>query len=309
METISCNLCGSSETVQVYQNLPDYYLNTPCVHVTLVRCSNCGLIYQNPRPTPEEIGKYYEGDYPPFAAQSFTRKSGWLREKALQYGQKKRIRYVTHVKQGGKLLDIGCATGAFLKSLKASRSFDPHGVEINPLAAELARTLGLDVRTGSLKEAAYSDNFFDVVTMWDVLEHLHDPTANLREIWRVLKPGGALIIRVPNGGSLDARLFSQTWAGLDPPRHLYVFTYTTLVNILENTGFSVADVRYNSDGYPSFLLSLRFSLQVSAAQTVWKERLLRILYHPISQIVSAPFFYLLGLSKYGQTVVITAQKH
>ncbi len=308
MENVLCNLCGSEQSEQLCQNLPDYYLNTPDVHATFVRCTNCGLIYQNPRPTFEEISKYYEGDYPPFVPQSGKPKSGWLITKSVQYGQNKRRRDVIRKKSGGKLLDVGCASGAFLENFKAFSGFELYGVEINSQAADAARKLGLDIRTGTLKEASFSADFFDVITMWDVLEHLHDPVASLNEIWRILKPGGVIVMRVPNGECLDAFLFRCTWAGWDPPRHLFVFTSKTLRKILAKTGFLELDARYNSDAYPSFLLSLRFKLGASASPAAWKNRLFKILHHPIAQLISAPFFFLIGMSKRGQTMVVSAQK-
>jgi SAM-dependent methyltransferase len=115
-----------------------------------------------------------------------------------------------------------------------------NGVELSPQATAHARNvLGLDVRQGSLEEAGYPDAHFDVVTLWHVLEHLPSPRRTLVEVKRVLKPGGTLICEVPNEHSLQSRLLGKHWFHLDPPRHLYAFSPTTLRRVVRAAGLAV----------------------------------------------------------------------
>ncbi len=136
-----------------------------------------------------------------------------------RYGMSRRDQMVTRFKQSGRMLDVGCATGVFLQWFQAGGSWDLYGLELSEGAARVARAAGLNVFIGQLEEAAYPENYFDVVTFWDVLEHISDPRSALLETRRILKPDGILVLRLPNAASLDARIFRQYWSGLDAPRH------------------------------------------------------------------------------------------
>ena len=216
---------------------------------------------------------------------------------------------MTRHKSDGTLLDIGCAAGTFLVGMKRHGDWTLHGVELSPGVAEIARERhGLDVFTGTLEEAAYPDDTFDAITLWDVLEHLHDPAASLREIRRILKPGGVLIIRVPNLASWDARLFGDAWAGLDAPRHLYVFSPQTLSHMLEGAELDVLSHSSGIGSYVTFVLSVRFWLTARGAAERTKERISRLLYHPAARILSVPIFYIPSQLRRGPLVVTTARK-
>ncbi|MRR31052.1 class I SAM-dependent methyltransferase, partial [bacterium] len=230
-----------------------------------------------------------------------------LMQRVMQYGINKRRRAVLHEKTSGSLLDVGCATGIFLETMGAAPSWQLRGVEISEHAARIARDQkNLDVVTGTLEQAKFADGQFDVVTLWDVLEHLHDPAGSLKEIRRILKPGGVLVFRVPNGGSLDARLFGPYWAGLEPPRHLFVFDQKTLTAFLSNAGFTVKRMSCEIGSYPTFVLSLRFWMTGRGITYERRERISRLLYSPFARAVTVPLFYLIGLFKKGPLLTVTA---
>ncbi len=227
----------------------------------------------------------------------------------MEYGIQKRVRFVTRHVKGGRLLDIGCATGLFLNGFSRAPGWALNGVEINRIAAQEARErYGLEVFTGTLEAAEFPDAHFTAVTMWDVLEHLHDPAGTLREIHRILAPEGVLVLRVPNHDSWDQRIFKEHWAGLDSPRHLYVYDPTTIRRLLQQSGFSIRAISGKIGSYPTFVLSVRFWLVANRTRPETRNRIMKMLYHPIARLISAPFFYLAGLGLRSPLMVVTAAK-
>lgn len=306
MEYVNCNLCGGDDSAPVFV-LPDYLLGRSDVAATIVRCKSCGLLYQNPRPTLAEMAHYYPPEYELYVPESKIRETSRLLERAVQYGIRKRMGYVTRYKHSGRLLDVGCASGVFLGGMQKAGGWELYGVEINPDAARMAREqCHIDVRTGTLEQAAFASGFFDAITLWDVLEHLHDPAATLREIHRVLKRGGVLVIRVPNAASWDARLFGRYWAGLEPPRHLYVFTPDTLRALVTANGLSPQVWSSRMAAYTTFLLSLRFWINDHKSSS--GARGLAWLDHPVMRLLSAPLFYVGSLGLRGPLMVVVARK-
>ena len=136
----------------------------------------------------------------------------------------------------GRLLDVGCGNGGFLLQMREV-GWQVCGVEPDPKSAAQAAAAGLDVRMGLLEDAALPAEHFDGITLNHVIEHLHDPIAALREGLRVLKPGGTISISTPNLQSRGYQLFGADWVGLDPPRHLVVFTPNSLRLALVSCGF------------------------------------------------------------------------
>ncbi len=307
METTACGLCGSRDSAPFLQ-LTDLMFERPEATSTLVRCQNCGLIYQNPRPTPAEMAEHYPEEYDCYGSDPVSADTPWLLRQVYGYGLRKRTRAVRRHLRGGRLLDVGCASGNFLIAMRQHPGWALQGVEISPYAAALAREQGLDVFTGTLEEAGHPDEHFDAVTLWDVFEHLHDPVGTLAEIRRIMKPGGVLVMRVPNADSWDAHLFGRYWAGYEPPRHTYVFGIRTLRRILQEGGFQILDLACNIGGYPTFMLSLRFWLTGRETPPARRDRLLRALGHPLMRALTAPLFFLAGLGLKGPLVIATARK-
>jgi 2-polyprenyl-3-methyl-5-hydroxy-6-metoxy-1,4-benzoquinol methylase len=307
METTACNQCGSAESEEI-GCIPDLLLERLEVTARLVRCRRCGLVYQNPRPTLAEMGQHYPQEYEPYTDYASQRQVNPLLRRAYAYGINKRCRFVTEHKKNGKLLDIGCAAGTFLLGMRAQPGWEVEGVEPSAATAELARQHGLKVFTGTLEEAHYPSGSFDAVTMWDVLEHVHDPAATLAEIRRVLKPGGILLVRVPNLASWDARLFGRSWAGLDAPRHLFVFTPQTLRRMLRDQGLQVVEESSKIGSYVTFALSVRFWMTDRGVRPAARQRVNRLLNHPIARVASAPLFYIPSLLRRGPLLVTIAQK-
>lgn len=285
LETVTCPLCGGRRAEQVHRG-PDYFLQRPGAF-TLVRCQDCGLIYQNPRPPLEHIGLYYPDEYGSYgSAQQGLRTRPGLLGALIRRGMDKRCRLLNRSVvpvpgRGRRLLDIGCASGLFLEAMQRYADWNVAGVELNETAARAtSKRLGVPVFVGAFEQAQYPDGAFDAVTLWDVLEHFHDPLAALHEIRRILRPGGALFIRVPNAGSYVRRLGGRYWVGYDMPRHMTVFTRTTLLRALGETGFDWPLHTYTSASYLAAMHSLRFALDDGRVRPQHAAAVHRVLLHP-----------------------------
>ena len=240
MESTDCPVCGSSGGKPVLL-ARDNLLGHPG-SFRVLRCHMCGLFYLNPRPTLEHIAGYYSGRYAPYLKKPkpLRRRSGllkWLRSSLYRDSDlRTRIRKNALDIQPGRILDVGCGAGAMLYRLREI-GWETSGVEIDPGAAQAAKHLGLDVRTGTLEDAGFPDNHFDLVTAVHVLEHIHRPVDFLKEIWRVMRPGGMLFIEVPNTRSFNFRVFRNEWFHLDAPRHLCSYSPQSVHHLLRATGF------------------------------------------------------------------------
>ncbi|HSJ55659.1 MAG TPA: class I SAM-dependent methyltransferase, partial [Anaerolineae bacterium] len=157
MASTACDACGADDASFLFEGWDR--LHGQPGHFRVVRCRRCGLIYLNPRPTPDAIGLYYPDDYRPYIAPVRAARKRVTRWDA-RYGLYKRLRVVSAHQATGRLLDVGCATGDFL-AFSQERGWETHGVElVEPAAAYCRDVLGLHVVTGDLLDAAYPDAHF-----------------------------------------------------------------------------------------------------------------------------------------------------
>jgi SAM-dependent methyltransferase len=304
MRRVDCPLCDIDRAEAVTE-VQDRLLGVEG-QFALVKCPECGLLYLNPQPTMDEIARYYPAEYDSFVYPNQGHMS-WLRRASIDYGLRKRRRAVTRYKKAGRLLEVGCATGIFLNAMRETGPWDVYGVDISEPAIRYARDVfGLNVFRGQLEEARFPDNHFDVVVLWDVLEHLPNPKSALLEIRRVLADDGWLVFRVPNLDSLDAKLFGPYWAGLDAPRHFTVFSEATLRRLLDVTGFTLARTACISGTYPTFVLSMRFWARdhLSPLAQVW---LRRVLESAVVRLLVSPFFLIVDKLKKSSVVTVYAR--
>jgi len=272
MQHVVCNHCGADEPSTVFQG-GDWLHGIPGLF-TLVRCSHCGLMYLDPQPTPEALAAYYPVDY---EAHIGTQKQrlGWLRRLDYEYGIHKRYRAIMRYTGTGHMLDVGCGTGAFLDGMR-DRGWTVAGIEPGIQAAEYGRTeLGLDIENATLENAELAPGSYDLVTMWNVLEHLPDPRQALVRVREALRPGGLLVFAVPNLNSTDRMLFRQYWAGYDLPRHLYVFPDEVLASMVRAAGFEVLDRRCIYGTYNAFAFSARFAMNARIGRAALRSAMTR----------------------------------
>ena len=292
METVNCNLCGANDSELVLEGRDRLY----GIEGTfpLVRCRHCGLIYLNPRPGPDDMARYYPSDYIAYY-NAIEDEPSFLRRLDRRYGLHKRCREVIRRAGGpGRLLDVGCATGVFLEGMR-QRGWTVAGVELNAEAARYARERsGLEVFVGELEEAGYPDASFDVVTLWDVLEHVRDPRETLEEIARILRAGGLLVLSLPNPDCLEARLFGPYWAGWDVPRHLYIFSRSVLEQLLAETGFQIQEVSSFTGRYHAFVLSTQLWLAERLANQRWQRLILGAMRSWPTRLLTLPWYAMAG---------------
>lgn len=238
LETVSCNLCGSSRT-QPELEVQDW-LHGSGETFHLVRCCNCGLVYLNPRPDRANIDRYYnERGY--YAYQLVDENNILVGSRHMRLAS----RLTKTLTQAGAMLDVGCGNGSFLWAMQR-QGWRVAGVELHVLTAERLRRHGLTVFAGNFGELNLPERSYDLITMLEVLEHLHDPIGALRQAYNLIRPGGRLFITVPNIGSLEYHLFKAGWVALEPPLHLYHFNPLTLRIMLEQVGFTVDRVATTS---------------------------------------------------------------
>jgi 2-polyprenyl-3-methyl-5-hydroxy-6-metoxy-1,4-benzoquinol methylase len=142
----------------------------------------------------------------------------------------------------GRLLDVGCGVGAFLSAM-SDLGWTAEGLDTDPRVVESCRRNGVHAQVGTLEEANFPSESFDVVTASHVIEHIYDPVAFLAEVRRVLKVGGQVRLRTPNSDSSSLRRFRENWLGLEVPRHLYLFSPRTLAQVAQSAGFRSAVIR------------------------------------------------------------------
>jgi SAM-dependent methyltransferase len=223
-EKVVCNLCGRSDPRLLF-SLRDYRLQVDEVDWNVVRCRKCGLGYLSPRPAREEIGRYYPAAY--------------FDDRRLQ--SERYRRQAAYLRRGpGRLLDIGTARGDFL-AVMSELEWEVEGIE--PFE-DAGNPFGLAIHRQRFPEdCSLPDESYDAITAWAVFEHLHDPAAAFHECARLLRPGGVLIVQVPNLRSIYSRWAKQE----DVPRHLYFFTEKTLRSYGQSVGLELARTWHTTD--------------------------------------------------------------
>lgn len=217
---------------------------------SVVRCRGCGLMRTDPRPAAESIGFYYPPTYAPFrstqiaAATTAAGRGGW--KQRVRGAFDFRHHPLPRLPRPGRMLEVGCASGAFLYEM-ARRGWEVEGIESAPAAAAAARRLGFPVHTGPLETAPDPAHAYDLVVGWMVLEHLHEPLEALRKLRRWTRPGAWLAASVPNAGAYELALFRDRWYALQLPTHLFHYTAQSLRRLLERAGWRLERVLYQRD--------------------------------------------------------------
>jgi 2-polyprenyl-3-methyl-5-hydroxy-6-metoxy-1,4-benzoquinol methylase len=259
--TEGCGLCGSTSARELY-TARDRFGNSD-ESFAIVQCNGCGVLRTLPKLSEAELAIFYPDDY--WGGPDPSRK--WISS-----SQYEKTRFLARCGlSNGSILDVGCGAGFFLRALD-SKKWDRFGVETSAAAAKATEAaIGSGhVFTGTLTASSWEAAQFDVITFWSALEHTNEPRINLSEARRIVKPGGTLIVQLPNAASYQARLFGGDWFALDAPRHRYHFTLPVLERLLSEIGFEVYRTTYFSKAHNSHALkhSLKTRLVTKSSSAI-----------------------------------------
>ncbi len=223
---IACPVCSSDQFEDLFIKRGEAF----------VRCTKCTLMLINPPPNASSSAATYDEDY----SRAYIRKADNKLKRCAGWVSRIQNRFAV----SGRWLDVGCSAGFVVKAA-TDRGFEAYGVEVESAAVTYGReVLKLrNLRCGILEEQAYTNNFFDVISLYDVIEHVPDLNRVVAELRRILVPGGVIEIRTPNIGHWQTPRDLSCWKEVKPSEHLYYFGFSTLKRLFENHGFRVAHKR------------------------------------------------------------------
>jgi 2-polyprenyl-3-methyl-5-hydroxy-6-metoxy-1,4-benzoquinol methylase len=235
-----CPVCNSTAINEVL-TVKDYTVSQQ--NFAVWHCNSCTLRFTQNIPSQEEIAHYYKSET--YVSHSNTKK-GFINalyhavRKNTLVGKRKLVSKSTGI-SAGNLLDIGCGTGAFLNEMKTN-GWQITGLEPDNEARQNASEL-YNIQPKPSHELFTLNNQYDAITMWHVLEHVHELKEYIAQIEKLLKPDGKLFIAVPNYTSYDAKKYQQYWAAYDVPRHLYHFTPQSIKALLNNSSLTLSTIK------------------------------------------------------------------
>lgn len=248
----SCPVCGSTN-LQDHLSAKDYTVSEKRFNILL--CKDCTLAFTQDVPSQEEIGPYYKAET--YISHSDTNKGlinklyHLVRKRTLS-GKRLLVEDFTGAKKG-RVLDIGCGTGAFLNEMKTA-GWDALGLEPDADARAMAKKL-FDIEALPSPELfSLVPGSYDAVTMWHVLEHVHQLHDYVEKIHEIIKPAGKFFVAVPNYTAADAKKYKEFWAAYDVPRHLYHFSPKSMQMLMKQHGFKMVELK--PMWYDSFYVSM-----------------------------------------------------
>jgi 2-polyprenyl-3-methyl-5-hydroxy-6-metoxy-1,4-benzoquinol methylase len=311
-QEISCPLCKSLNLKYLFPGHDRLH----CIsgEFGIHKCKSCGVLFTVPQLSGRDLKRFYPDDY--YAYKTFSHR--FLKEKLmliltnpllfvdrsvaklgdllLSPFKRKVIGYA-----GQKVLDVGCGSGEYLKLLRL-RGCKLFGIDIGKVDEEELTQIGIKYINCELRDAPFPDQMFDVVIINHVFEHLEDPIYHAGKLYRMLKPGGVLVVGLPNVASINRYIFGRFWFPFEIPRHLFHYTPEVISRIFEGVGFIREKIKFNT--VPgNFLGSLYYLLN-----SIWKkERPLtksKFWTYGLPNLVLVPYVYLANLSCLGDQMEI-----
>jgi SAM-dependent methyltransferase len=240
-EDVNCYYCGSDDSVPVLTGEDD--LTGIPGQFPYVRCVSCGLVYQNPRVTIEDVKHFYTDRY-----IAHRKHQNWglltsLYDAAMETLDRKKVEIVgryAKISAATKVMDVGCAVGTFLLMMRRQFGCSISGVDFLDTSYYPGFD-AIDFHLGLFHETDLPLSHFDLITMWHFLEHDFDPRKSLRQARRCLSDSGYLVVEVPRMDSLTYRLFGSRWPGVQAPQHTVLYSKQHLLALVRDEGFEVVD--------------------------------------------------------------------
>jgi len=277
IQQLICNICGSQNCiVKPHKVFRD----------KLRVCKRCGLMFLYPQPSAEDLRDFYGKEYFQKTKPNSYGYPNYLKDREnITRTFQRRLRGIQNIwPQKGPILDVGCAAGFFLEVAK-QEGWDPYGIEISQYAASVAQQqFGERVFLGTLFGSPFPQQFFDVITAWDYIEHVRDPIAELKQIRTLLKDSGLLVLSTPDVKSLPARITGDRWMGYKDKEHLYYFSSSTMRRALAQSGFVVVKEEHVGKYISMGFLTERFA--------AYSKMISYVLSHSIPKALSSRSFYM-----------------
>jgi ubiquinone/menaquinone biosynthesis C-methylase UbiE len=212
-----------------------------------VQCRACSLVYTNEIPSRGDIDVIYDANYYDKGVKyaELSKSVGLINAEQ----RVTRLLLDANIKRD-RWLDVGCATGEFISEAR-HKVKEVCGVEISVCAIKIAKERGIEgIIVGDFFDTEWEHNYFDLISMWDVIEHLPDPVSNLKHAFQLIKPGGFLVLSTGDITSITARLFGRFWHLMTPPEHQYFFSPATIKQMLSSCGFNLVSIEHNGKRVP-----------------------------------------------------------
>jgi len=302
-EAINCPVCNSNRYTILFE-AGDYEYELPGTFY-IAQCDSCGLLYQNPRPPFNEICRYYTEKYEPY------RKVGSLLMQKLRYRflvqpRIKKYKKLFQAKSDQiKVLDVGCADGGLLYELSLDKKFDCYGIEPIKYIADIAINKGLKVSCSTLENYECDNEYFDLIIMNHVIEHLPNPEEVMKKIFKLLKKDGYFCGETPCSDALEKFIFLKYWAIYHLPRHLTFFSTKLMIKFLQKFGFK--EINIYLQPMPS---CWQASIRNYLLSKKYEKKIVKIFsgHSVLLNLASYPFIYILSKLGYASIMHFVAQK-
>jgi len=297
-----CKVCGSDS-----QKFRDLFIDRDRFYeiegyFKLQKCSSCGVVFLNPQPSFGEIRKYYTDEYYSYHLEDTDSATKKILLKIKSFVYKRGF----SIENGTRILDVGCGNGEKV-SKYLSEGAECYGVEINRKAVEMANAKGVKAFNGDLLEQNFDSEFFDVIIMDNVFEHLMDPGKILKKTYGLLKKNGILVITIPNHSSFTRVLFGRYWLGYHVPCHYFSYSPSTIKKIANANKLMITKTRYVQNGY-IFIASFRSFLR--SYSKVWKlpSESSQLFDNRLIKLMTFVLLFPLNLFRMGDTIKVFLEK-